>query len=145
MPSLRHIVVIVLILVFTATLLYLTLTGKDPEALDNPPVENIAKCPGDGTEFDVPPRLTFRAPVDYPQEALDQGMEGKVVVHICVDENGAVTEATVFSHTAPPVLVVAALKSARACRFEPGSKDGLPVKTSLMIPFGFKAQDEGDK
>jgi TonB family protein len=37
-----------------------------------------------------------------------------------------------------PELDKAALKAAKACTFEPGTKDGEPVQVWAFIPFEFK-------
>lgn len=71
----------------------------------------------------------------YPQRALDEGIEGTVVVTIIIDKNGNVSRAEIFSSV--PQLDNAALRAARAKVFTPGKNNGLAVNTKMNIPIDF--------
>jgi len=71
----------------------------------------------------------------YPQNAINAGIEGTVVVTIVVDKNGLVTDATIFSSI--PQLDNAALQAARGKVFTPGKIAGSPVNTKMNIPISF--------
>jgi TonB family protein len=81
------------------------------------------------------PVVTRDAQPVYPQSALDAGIEGTVVVTIIVDENGVVTDATIFNSI--PQLDNAALRAARGKVYSPGKIGGSPVRTRMNIPINF--------
>lgn len=81
------------------------------------------------------PVVTRDAQPVYPQSAIDAGIEGTVVVTVVVDENGLVTDATIFNSI--PQLDNAALQAARGKVFSPGQVGGLPVSTRMNIPINF--------
>jgi TonB family protein len=65
-------------------------------------------------------------------------VEGTVVVTVLVDENGQVQDVRMAEPIRQKVgLNEAALAAARAVRYKPAKKDGVPVKmwTRLRIPF----------
>ena len=78
--------------------------------------------------------ITEAQPI-YPQSAIDQGVDGTVVIKIVVDKNGRVSSAEVFRSI--PQLDNAALQTARAKVFSPGMVGGEPVNTEMNIPVEF--------
>jgi len=108
------------------------------EDMPPPPASSGSSGPMKFTAFDDPPKLTFKAPVRYPEIAREAEMEGMVFVLVYVDERGQVFDALVLSSTVPRILQDEALRSARRCRFKPGKQRNVPVKTQIMIPFEFK-------
>ncbi len=75
--------------------------------------------------------------VAYPELARRAGIEGKVTVQFVVDEEGRVTQATVFSDPGGG-LGAAALDAVRAAHFTPGKQRGKPVKVRLSLPVYFR-------
>ena len=75
----------------------------------------------------------------YPQNAINDGIEGTVVVTIVVDKNGNVTDAKIFSSIQQ--LDNAALQAARAKVYSPGRISGLPVNMKMNIPIEFILPD----
>lgn len=74
----------------------------------------------------------------YPDEAKRAGAQGTVTVHIVVDEEGKVIEATAVS--GHPLLHDAAVSAARRARFSPTRLSGVPVKVSGRITYNFVLQ-----
>lgn len=56
---------------------------------------------------------------------------------IPTDEHGRVADAVVVEADATPAMVEAALRAARACRFEPARQGHVPVPAHVTIPFSF--------
>jgi protein TonB len=81
-----------------------------------------------------PERLVFIKP-EYPQEARDRKEEGKVVLEIIVDREGAVADAKVLKSN--PTFDEAALKAVRLWKYKPATKDGRPVKVYLTVIVDF--------
>ncbi|HEU4366243.1 MAG TPA: TonB family protein [Candidatus Krumholzibacteria bacterium] len=73
----------------------------------------------------------------YPRLAREAGIEGRVVVRVLVDEHGRVADAVVIESDATPGMVEAALRAARACRFEPARQRDVVVSAHVTIPFSF--------
>jgi protein TonB len=74
----------------------------------------------------------------YPDEAREQGIEGTVKIKIQVLENGCMGNATVIKSSGSDILDNAALKNISECDFQPRTKDGVPVKSSVIIPVRFR-------
>jgi len=110
----------------------------DIESMPPPPSSTNAGGPQKFFAFDDPPKLTFQAPVRYPEIAREAEMEGTVNVLVYVDERGRVFDAIVVSSSVPSILQDEALRAARKCRFKPGKQRNVPVKTQIMIPFNFQ-------
>jgi protein TonB len=86
------------------------------------------------TVDEKPVVVTDAQPV-YPQNAIDQGIEGTVVVKVVIDKNGRVSNAEIFRSI--PQLDNAALQTVRAKVFSPGKVGGAPVNTEMNIPIEF--------
>ena len=99
--------------------------------------------PQESISVDAMPKLLSRAEPVYPREALRQGTEGKVYVHVLVERDGSVADVLVLKSDAD-VLNQAALDAARKFKFAPAMKDKSPVAARVVIPFQFRLSS-GDK
>ncbi len=74
----------------------------------------------------------------YPQALQDARVEGRVQLRFVVDANGKV-EAGTIQVVATPVeaLGEAAVEAIAKIEFEPGKKDGRPVRTLVVMPIAF--------
>jgi protein TonB len=71
----------------------------------------------------------------YPRTALANGLFGRVVVEITIDEQGRVVNARALSGNA--ILRISALAAARLARFEPTLLSGQPVTVTRLIDYDF--------
>jgi TonB family protein len=76
-------------------------------------------------------KLIKRVDPVYPQEAMDKGVEGKVVIEITINEQGEVSDVKVKE--GPELLRQAAIDAVRQYRFSNPLKQG--VKISLTLNF----------
>jgi protein TonB len=106
----------------------------EPEAAPPPP-----PLPPAPVFMDQAPRILRGETPVYPDRALDRGLEGTVVVLITIDTTGAVTSAAV-EKSAGPDLDHAAVKAARATRFQPPVRNGRKVPASFRAPYDFKLE-----
>jgi TonB family protein len=90
--------------------------------------------------FTVPPRLTKQVKPKYPQAALDQKIEGEVVVEFLIDTKGRVARTRVVQSV--PGLDEAAVECVRKWRFKPALKNGKPIATIARVPVWFKTYQE---
>ncbi len=75
--------------------------------------------------------------VVYPEKASKEGLQGKVILEVTVDETGDVTNAIV-KKSADDLLDRAAIDAVMKTTFTPAEKNGEKVKASVVIPFQFK-------
>ncbi len=73
----------------------------------------------------------------YPEEALEKGIEGTVLLTVFVDESGNPLKIE-FEKSVHPLIDEAALEAVYKTKFIAGRKDGKPVASELMVPVQFK-------
>lgn len=106
-----------------------------PGAIPPPPYESLATCaseaqgsvprPGEVLALDFPPEALETVPPLYPQEAIDAGIEGVVVMDVLVCERGGIADVRV--RTSIPVLDDYAVDCVRRWYWRPASMSGAPV------------------
>lgn len=75
--------------------------------------------------------------VHYPNKAKKRNISGRVIIKFAIDEQGRVTDASVFQE-ADPMLDAEALRAVKAMpRWQPGLQDGDPVKVYYTLPVTF--------
>lgn len=78
--------------------------------------------------------------VQYPDEAKQKGIQGRVIVRFVIDEKGNVTD-PVIVRSADPLLDRAAFEVVSKCpAWSPGLQGGEPVKVSFVVPINFALQ-----
>ncbi|MEK7314822.1 MAG: TonB family protein [Candidatus Eisenbacteria bacterium] len=87
--------------------------------------------------YDTAPRALRTFEPIYPLAAKISGFEGTVVININLDERGSILRAWVASASAPELLVAAALDAAYQFQFSPGRWRGVPVRSTVAVPFRF--------
>jgi TonB family protein len=83
------------------------------------------------------PRLVvtkFKRPV-YPEQAQRQQLQGRVWVHLVIDEKGNVVSAEPVS--GDPILLVAAVSAMKDWKFEPFMQNGQAVRVSTKMHYDF--------
>ncbi len=99
------------------------------------PLGTLPPPPGVFVPRDEEPLLVHSVPVVYPPEAKAQGIEGRVVLNICVAVDGTVISTRVVQGV--PLLNDAAIQAARQYLFKPAMSNGKPVGTWVQVPFSF--------
>lgn len=82
----------------------------------------------------------IQSKVEYPQEAIDAGIEGRVTVQFIVDENGDVINPKVIRGVGGG-LDEEALRVVKAAKFEPGIQRGKKVKIQMSMPILFRLRN----
>jgi len=76
--------------------------------------------------------------LQYPRDARDQGIEGRVQLSIIVNANGAIDQRSItVVRTVYPSLDAAARHWARGATYWPGCLDGHAVRVRLVAPIDF--------
>ena len=80
---------------------------------------------------------------DYPRVALRRGIEGLVLLHVEVNEQGQPIEIQVKQSAGFKPLDIAALKAVRRWRFLPAQRNGVAVRASVEVPVRFRLDETG--
>ena len=123
-------------------------TSSNETAVPAPPSDSV----GEGsemayTERDVEPRLLNGHEVLgllnrlYPETLKEEGVGGRVLLWIMVDESGNVTETKVQTSSGYPALDEAAQAIADSMLFTPAENKGSPVSVWIAQPIEFKATE----
>lgn len=89
-----------------------------------------------GLDDMVPPRLVSGAVAPaYPREALERGLEGKVIAQCIISEEGALEDCDIIQSV--PFLDDAVLASLRSRRYTPVLFKGQPQRVFYTFPFTF--------
>ncbi len=107
--------------------------GGDKDGNEGKPVVDFSL-------LDNTPNMRFRAAPAYPHAAKSAGIEGSVTVAFVVDEKGYVTDARVVESTHRE-FEEPTLRAVSKWRFEPGRKNGVPVRFRMHVPIVFSLND----
>lgn len=78
--------------------------------------------------------------INYPQEAIERGIEGRVYVRFIIDKNGNVRNPIIIRGVDPLLdkEVIRVMKTMPP--WKPGMIDGKPVHSTFNLPVTFKLQ-----
>jgi protein TonB len=111
--------------------------GFGPEAgqTSEDPLEGLATADGDAIAI-------VRIQPAYPEQALERGIEGRVLIEFDVSEAGAVENARVVAFEPSAVFNEAALRAVRQWRYNPKVVHGRTVRqTGLRIAIPFRRDE----
>jgi TonB family protein len=86
---------------------------------------------------DLRPVITHRQTADYTQEAIDNQVQGTIILSLVFRRNGKVTDIRV-ERGLPHGLTAQAIAAAEKVRFEPAVKNGQPVSVRGNMEFRFR-------
>ena len=81
--------------------------------------------------------------LSYPEEAREQGLEGRVMVQFEVHQDGSVHNVNIV-RGAGNLLDQAVLEAFTKVEFEPGLQDGRPVKVLMTQPVVFRLPESSE-
>lgn len=84
----------------------------------------------------TPPRVLQTAPAAYTPEAMQKGIEGKVLLSVDIDDHGVPRRARVL-RSLDPGLDRKAIESLAGWRFSPATEDGRPVAFTANVEVNF--------
>lgn len=76
----------------------------------------------------------------YPQEAMENGIQGNVLVDFVVGRDGKVTVVDISRSPDPSLTAEVRRVFAAAPEWTPGMKDGKPVQVLFTLPVAFRLQ-----
>lgn len=78
--------------------------------------------------------------INYPEKALQNGIEGELELEFTVERDGRVTDMEVVN-SLHPLCDSAAVKGVRSVQFVPATHDGTPVSIRLRLPVEFRIDE----
>ena len=76
--------------------------------------------------------------IKYPEDAVDEGKEGRVFVSFVVEKDGSVSNIKVLRGVCKSIDEEASRVVRAMPKWKPGMKDGKPVRVSFQLPITFK-------
>lgn len=83
------------------------------------------------------PRYRHRASPIYPADAVDSGIQGLVVVEARINGLGRPVSVRVIQSSGSASLDQAAIAAAQASELEPYVQNGMPMDSTVRLPFNF--------
>lgn len=81
----------------------------------------------------------------YPQYAVENGIQGRVLVDFIIDKNGNVTDVRVVRGVAASLDEEAVRVISASPKWKPGKVNGVKVRTSMTLPVEFRLEKKGGK
>lgn len=81
----------------------------------------------------------------YPQSAVENGIQGRVLVDFIVDKEGKVTDVRVIRGVDPLLDDEAIRVISASPKWKPGKVNGNRVRTSITLPIEFRLEKKGSK
>lgn len=98
-------------------------------------IEALDECEVLKTVFDSTPKAQTRAPLQYPVEARNAGVQGAVKIEFLIRSDGSIDRLRVLE--GPPQLRDAATSSLRKWRYQPATRNGTPVPFVMVFRASF--------
>ena len=83
--------------------------------------------------------------INYPQEARDKGIEGRVFIGMVIEKDGSVSNVRVLRGIGGGCDEEAVRVISSMPKWKPGKVGGEPVPVSYMLPVNFKLQEKQSK
>jgi len=84
-------------------------------------------------DVDVQPRALRKIEPDYPDDADDQRLSGKVRLQLKLEADGRVSDVEIVHADPPDVFNESAIRAFRDARFAPAQRNGRPVRAQVLI------------
>ncbi|MBD3385454.1 TonB family protein [candidate division KSB1 bacterium] len=93
-------------------------------------------------DYDTPPLpagglAALRKHLVYPESAREEGIEGRAVLAIQINHEGAITRITIEESSGNDSCDRAAIDAVRSVKWHPAKKDNHPVNVTIRLPFVF--------
>jgi TonB family protein len=84
----------------------------------------------------TPPQLIKQATPDYPEDARQQRVQGRVVLELKIREDGHADELRAVDGN--PVFYKSAMNCVKKWKFKPAMKDGNPVAVKINVEINYR-------
>ncbi len=83
------------------------------------------------------PIRSIQALIRYPEKARKEGLSGKVLISVLIDENGDVTKYNV-ENSSNDIFIQPAVDAVKQSKFIPARQDGKPIAVWYTLPIVFE-------
>ena len=94
-------------------------------------------------QLDVYPALLAPLSIAYPERALIENRAGRALVMVMIDAAGRVSDAAVVEAEPPGYFEDAARKTFEQAAFSPARRNGMPVRSRVLIRVNFDPRAAG--
>ena len=91
-----------------------------------------------GLDDKTPPDFSQNLPPAYPRQAIQDQLEGTVLLRLHVTDTGQIERVEVIESSGHAVLDQAAVEAVRQWQGQPAQQNGLPVATIERLPIRFR-------
>ena len=81
----------------------------------------------------------------YPEDAVRDGVQGRVMVDFVIEKDGKVTDVRVIRGVDPELDAEAVRVISASPKWKPGKMGGEKVRTSVTVPVEFRLRKKGSK
>ncbi len=81
----------------------------------------------------------------YPEEALQEGIQGRVMVDFVIEKDGKITDVRVVKGVSPELDAEAVKVVSASPKWKPGRKAGEKVRVSMTIPVEFRLEKKSGR
>lgn len=78
--------------------------------------------------------------IDYPANAQEKGIQGRVIIEFVINKDGSITEAKVVRSVDPELDKEALRVINKMPKWKPGKHEGVPVRVKYTIPVSYRLQ-----
>jgi protein TonB len=96
----------------------------------------------DAGQLNAIPTQIYSPQPEYPAEALQRRLEGRVVLRVKIDTGGRVAATSVLRSSGHPILDEAASQAVLRWRFDPPMRFGVAISTEVAVPVRFRIEEE---
>lgn len=83
--------------------------------------------------------------VKYPEEAVREGIQGRVMVDFIIEKDGKISNVKVSKSVSPELDAQAVKVISASPKWKPGKLKGEKVRTAMTIPVEFRLEKRGGK
>ena len=81
----------------------------------------------------------------YPEEAVAQGIQGRVMVDFVIGKDGKITDVRIVKGLSPEIDAEVLKVVSASPKWKPGKVNGEKVRASITLPVEFKLEKKGAK
>lgn len=107
-----------------------TLSQDFEQQTPSPPTGELKESPI-FLAYELAPKVIYDVDLEYPKAALEDSLEGSVVLNVIIDESGKVLSAEVVRSSPPEIFNEAAIAAVMQWKYKPAIQRGVPIRVQI--------------